>query len=155
MRGRQSEPPLTYAETMDLAKGVLCRAGHSSLNNLFAIDPYANRAGFGDDEVKRLRDKVSSQAMEIKALKDEVRTLKRGGRSSTSYGHTTPGKSFSQMSGQEKRAITCENWNKGSCGLQEVNGGCGQGNSRKKHACSKLTTNDKICWGRHTEQNHI
>ena len=118
---------------MELAKGVLCRAGHSSLNNLYAVHPYANRAGFGDDEVKRLRDRVNTQANEIKALKDEIRTLKRGGRSSTSYGQTThgPAKSFSQMTGLEKKALTCENWNKGSCGLQEVNGSCGQGTNRK------------------------
>lgn len=64
---------------MELAKGVLCRAGHSSLNNLYGIDPYANRSGFGDDEMKRLREKVATQTNEIRMLKDEIRTLKRGG----------------------------------------------------------------------------
>ena len=57
-KGRQAEPPLSYQDVMDLAKGVLCRAGHSGLVNMYSIDPYANRNGGDENELKRLREKV-------------------------------------------------------------------------------------------------
>ena len=68
---------------------------------------------------------------------------------------TEAGRSFVRMTGDQKRAATCADWNGNGCNLPEISGHCGSGQTRKKHGCSKLIGADRICWARdHTEPNH-
>ena len=90
----------------------------------------------------------------------ELRNLRaKGGYGNNNYrGNTVktePGKSFVRMTGDQKRAATCADWNGTGCNLPEISGHCGSGPTRKKHGCSKITGMDRICWARdHTEPNH-
>ena len=115
--------------------------------------------------MRRLREKVTKQASDLRILREENKQLKRGvriGGYSGSYGGgynrspsgTMVKSSYSQMTRLQKKQATCEEWNKGTCTKTEMNGHCGQVVGRKKHACSKIIGNDPVCWGRHTEVNH-
>lgn len=71
----------------------------------------------------------------------ELRNLRaKGGYGNNNYrGNTVktdPGKSFVRMTGDQKRAATCADWNGTGCNLPEISGHCGSGPTRKKHGCS-------------------
>jgi len=63
------------------------------------------------------------------------------------------------MSVEEKRLMTCLDWNNGLCPRVDTGKLCAFGGSKKKHVCSKIVKSSKIggakaCWGKHREKDH-
>ena len=64
------------------------------------------------------------------------------------------------MTLEEKRHMTCLDWNSGLCPRLDSAKICVVGDSNKKHICSKIVKDSKIggykvCWGKHREGKHI
>ena len=104
--------------------------------------------------------------MQVAKLERELSAARAGKRDQTGYNRGpqgsgfTPGaaggnKRFNQMSGEEKRKLTCKDYNSSrGCARTEVNGWCVAGAVRLKHGCSKLDGNH-ICWRDHPAINHV
>ena len=68
--------------------------------------------------------------------------------------------SLLSMSVEEKRRMTCLDWNSGLCPRLDAGKLCVFGGSKKKHICSKIIKASgklggaKVCWGKHREGEH-
>ena len=63
------------------------------------------------------------------------------------------------MTVEEKRLMTCKDWNSGLCPRFDSGKLCVYGGSKKKHICSKIIKaskllGSKVCWGQHREGEH-
>jgi len=63
------------------------------------------------------------------------------------------------MTVEEKRLMTCKDWNSGLCPRLDSGKLCVYGGSKKKHICSKIVKaskllGSKVCWGQHREGEH-
>ena len=97
-------------------------------------------------------------------LEKELAAAKAGKRDTSGYNRqprsgapagTSGNKPFNQMTGEEKRRLTCSDFNSGrGCHRVEMNGHCGSGASRLKHGCSRVDGNH-ICWKNHAEADHV
>ena len=63
------------------------------------------------------------------------------------------------MTVEEKRLMTCLDWNSGLCPRLDSGKLCVFGGSKKKHICSKIIKaskfgGSKVCWGKHREGEH-
>jgi len=63
------------------------------------------------------------------------------------------------MTAEEKRHMTCLDWNSGLCPRLDAGKLCVFGGSKKKHICSKIIKSSrfggsKVCWGKHREGEH-
>jgi len=63
------------------------------------------------------------------------------------------------MTVEEKRLMTCLDWNNGLCPRVDTGKLCASGGSKKKHVCSKIVKSSKFggakaCWGKHREKDH-
>ena len=63
------------------------------------------------------------------------------------------------MTVEEKRLMTCLDWNSGMCPRLDSGKLCVFGGSKKKHICSKIIKaskfgGSKVCWGKHREGEH-
>ena len=63
------------------------------------------------------------------------------------------------MSVQEKKQMTCLEWNRGSCSQNDKGKQCHIRGLKKKHVCSKVYKDKKyglkVCWGYHREREHM
>ena len=80
-----------------------------------------------------------------------------GGSSTDHRSYNDPRTTYSSISAGQKRSATCMAFNTAAgCSLPTDRGHCGQGNSKKKHGCTKLLSGGKICLARdHTERTHV
>ena len=111
---RKKEPPMDLKSALDLATASLTKAGiHHLSTSIYSVEPYSgSRPSEGDDkdaEIKRLRVENAQLRREVDTLKRNVAQTPRqaggyGGRGLS--GGTHP----SQMSLQEKVAVTCKDW---------------------------------------------
>jgi len=68
--------------------------------------------------------------------------------------------SLLNMTVEEKRRMTCLDWNSGLCPRLDAGKLCVFGGSKKKHICSKIIKasgklgGSKVCWGKHREGDH-
>merc|ERR1712025_6537 len=68
--------------------------------------------------------------------------------------------SLLNMTVEEKRRMTCLDWNSGLCPRLDAGKLCVFGGSKKKHICSKIIKatsklgGSKVCWGKHREGEH-
>jgi len=68
--------------------------------------------------------------------------------------------SLLSMTVEEKRRMTCLDWNSGLCPRLDAGKLCVFGGSKKKHICSKIIKASgklggaKVCWGKHREGEH-
>ena len=111
---RKKEPPMDLKSALDLATASLTKAGiHHLSTSIYSVEPYSgSRPSEGDDkdaEIKKLRVENAQLRREVDTLKRKVAQTPRkaggyGGRGLS--GGTHP----SQMSLQEKVAVTCKDW---------------------------------------------
>ena len=104
------------------------------------------------------------QYLQVNKLERELVAARSGRKETTGYskpqtsgaqGQRAGAKSFNQMTLDEKRNITCREYNSNrGCSKVEMNGFCGAGPNKMKHGCSRIE-GDFICWKRHSEVNHV
>ena len=101
--------------------------------------------------------------LQVAKLEKELAAARAGKRDSSGYNRqprtgasgASGNKPFNQMTGEEKRRITCPDYNSGrGCARVEMNGNCGSGASRLRHGCSRVEGNH-ICWKSHAEADHV
>ena len=122
--------------------------------------------------MKKKNEEIASLQKEVKRLKQELgRNNRNGGGSYSSYStYSAPdnnrfgydqnnmnrASSYSDMKAAQKRERTCREWNEYGCSKRgKDKNHCGFGAAALRHACSKVLNEDKICWGNHTESNHV
>ena len=138
-RARQSKPPPVYEEILKLARDV-CHAANLPERGLMSGDAY----GSGGDLARKNRDLEN----QVRDLKNTIRELRsgRGDRDRRDRKDERRDRDGKWKVTDRKMAETCRDWNTAA--------GCGDNNCKLKHACNKVETGGRLCWGQHKATEH-
>ena len=149
---RKKCPPVDYTDALKIAENELKKVGLGG--NFYGVEPYSGATALDKadkEELKKLRGKVASLQQEL----DIANRRPRGVYAPSSYAEDQKKTDWNKMSGEEKKSITCREFNSSAgCSRTEKSGMCQVGNKRLKHGCSRVESNGRICWKKHKESEH-
>merc|ERR1712096_283184 len=95
--------------------------------NLCGVDPYLTKNS-RNEEIRQLKEKLSQKESELRSL----RAAKGGYNNNPGVVNKfEPGKSYVKMTADQKKAVTCADWNGAGCAQVETAGHCGTGRNKK------------------------
>ena len=111
--------------------------------------------GGKEEIIRQLTSKITRLEKENTELRRKSSGYNSGARFNSSKFNNNSGKSYESMSGEEKVKMTCADFNTArGCNKVEMNGFCGQRGARLTHSSNKLIDMNKICWRKHSAENH-